>query len=370
MEPLATAASKSAMHITWIVSGKIERNPDGELCSSMASIRYRVLPIADHLARQGHRIDIIQAGLPVDAPSLRAPLSADVVIVSKGLFHECTAMVERAQRAGSRVIFDVCDDHFDSPFRDTYFTLCRVADDIVASTPTMADVIGNRTGRRARIIGDPFEAPHGEPRFVPGARLKLLWFGHPTNFDTLVAMMPKLITFSQKFPTQLTVVSEDTGNIRQALAEVDRHNVPGLAASFENWSVAATWRSLADCDAVVIPSLPNDLKQVKSPNRLVESIRRGRFVAAYPLPAYQPFADFCWLDENVTEGLQWAIANPRSAAARVAAGQAFVARECSPQKICAQWEAAISRYAAARPASFAKPNFASVLAGSIANARL
>lgn len=358
------------MHITWIVSGKIERHSDGSLSSPMASIRYRVLPIAEYLAKQGHHIDIIQAGLPAGDPSLNAPLSAEVVIVSKGLFHDCTAYVERAQRAGSRVIFDVCDDHFDSPFRNNYFTLCKVADDIVASTATMAEVIGNRTGRRARIIGDPFEAPHGEPRFAPQGRLKLLWFGHPTNFDTLTAMFPGLVEFSKRFPAQLTVVSEDTGNIRPVLADVDRRSAPALHTRFVNWSIDATWRALADCDAVVIPSLPTDLKQVKSPNRLVESIRRGRFVAAYPLPAYQPFADYCWLGDCVTDGLQWAIANPQAAVARVVAGQTFVASQCSPQQVCKQWDTAITRYAAARPVTLASPNFASVLAGSIAKARL
>jgi hypothetical protein len=358
------------MHVTWIVSGKIERNPDGTLSSSMASIRYRVLPAADHLAKQGHRIDIIQAGLPADAPSLRGPLGADVVIISKGLFHECTAFVERAQRSGARVIFDVCDDHFDSPFRDNYFTLCRVADDIVASTPAMAQVIGNRAGRRAKIIGDPFEAPHGEPRFEPRDRLKLLWFGHPTNFDTLMATASSMIEFSRRFPTQLTVVSNDTANIRQTLRNADRRHSPHLTVRFLEWSAETTWRALAECDATVIPSLPTESKQVKSPNRLVESLRRGRFVAAYPLPAYQSFADYCWLSEQVTEGLQWALANPRSAVARIAAGQAFIVKECSPQRIVAQWETAISRYAASRPMTLAKPNFASVLAGSIANARL
>jgi hypothetical protein len=358
------------MHITWIVSGKIDRKPDGRLDSPMASIRYRVLPIADHLAQQGHRIDIIQAGLPADSPSLRTPLGADVVIISKGLFHECTAFVERAQRSGARVIFDVCDDHFDSPFRDNYFTLCRIADDIVASTAAMAQVIGNRTGRRAKIIGDPFEAPHGEPRFAPRDRIKLLWFGHPTNFDTLMSMAPNLIEFSRRFPTQLTVVSQDTANICRTWTEAIRRNASKLALSFLNWNVETTWQALADCDAVVIPSLPAESKMVKSPNRLVESIRRGRFVAAYPLPAYRPYAEYCWLSESVTDGLRWAIANPRAAAARVAAGQAIVARDCSPQRIVLQWEAAIGRYAASRPVNLARPNLASVLAGSIANARL
>jgi hypothetical protein len=268
------------------------------------------------------------------------------------------------------VIFDVCDDHFDSPFRDNYFTLCQVADDIVASTAAMAQVIGNRTGRRAKVIGDPFEAPHGEPRFEPRERLKLLWFGHPTNFDTLMSMAPNLIEFSRRLPTQLTVVSEDTAGIRQMLIEADRRHAPQLMIRFVEWSVDTTWRSLADCDAVVIPSLPTDSKLVKSPNRLVESIRRGRFVAAYPLPAYQPFTDYCWLSERVTDGLRWAIANPRSAVARVAAGQAFVVKDCSPERIVAQWEGAIARYAASRPVIMAKPSFASVLAGSIANARV
>jgi hypothetical protein len=357
------------MHVTWIVSGAIDRRADGRLISPIASVRYRVLYIAEHLATRGHRVDMIQAGLQVDTPQLESPLRADVVIMSKGLFEGSVAIANRAKQLGAHVLVDLCDDHFDTLFRETYLSLCSLAEGITASTPMMARVIAQRAGREATVIGDPFEAPYGEPRFQPAQRVRLLWFGHPSNFDTLAAMMPRLIEFTQERPVELHVVSENFANITAALAQVSHKHGPHLLTRFTPWSQDATWHALAECDAVLIPSLPTEAKLVKSPNRLVESIRCGRFVAAFPLPSYQPFSHGAWLGQDVTDGLRWALANPTEVLNRIRCGQRFVADNFSSDILARAWESEISRYAASRLASFAKPVVASMLPRSMTNAR-
>ena len=357
------------MHITWIIPGAIQKREDGRLFSPMASVRYRVLYVAEHLAAQGHRVDIIQAGLPADAAEIESPLGADVLIVSKGLFDGSVALAERARKIGGRLLLDLCDDHFGTPFRDTYFSLCSLADCVVASTPMMARVIAERTGCHAEVIGDPFEAPPGEPRFQPAERVRLLWFGHPTNFDTLFAMMPSLVEFSRERSAELHVVSTNMSNILGALAQVSRKHEPRLSTHFTAWSPDATWQALHACDAVLIPSLPGDSKLVKSPNRIIESIRRGRFVSAFPLPSYQPFANYAWLGDNVLDGIRWAIIHPREAETRMQAGQAVVEKEFAPTRLARQWETLIMHYAASRAASDARPLRARSLSGSMASAR-
>ena len=358
------------MHVTWIVPGVVEKRPDGRLFSTMASVRYRVLYVAEYLASLGHRIDIVQAGISAEDPQLESPLQADVVVISKGLFEGSVQIAERAKSLGAKVVMDICDDHFDTVFRDTYRLLCKIADGITASTTMMAEVISRRAGRTAQVIGDPFEAPLGEARFQPEpGRVRLLWFGHPSNFDTLSAMMPSVVKLSREMAVDLRVVSEEAANIRKALDRANCDFGPSLKIQFTPWSAEATWQALADCDAVLIPSLSAEVKQVKSPNRLVESIRCGRFVAAYPLPSYEPLANYAWLGEDVVDGVRWALSHPKAAEMQVRQGQQFIAATFNPAYLAKQWEAEVLHYAASRPASWAKPVFASQLVGSMARAR-
>ena len=41
--------------------------------------------------------------------------------------------------------------------------------------------------------------------------------------------------------------------------------------TFYSWSLEAQWQAIAACDAVIIPSLDNETKNVKGPNRLIEA---------------------------------------------------------------------------------------------------
>src|SRR5262249_13704189 len=103
------------------------------------------------------------------------------------------------------------------------------------------------------------------------------------------------------------------------------------------WSLEGQWQAIADCDAVIIPSLDNETKNVKGPNRLMEAIRGGRPVAAYPLPSYKAFEEVCWLNPDVAEGLKAMLADPGSVAAKIADGQRLIDRLHGPAVIADQW---------------------------------
>lgn len=335
------------MHVTWLISGAIDKRDDGRLTSSLASVRYRVIYVAEHLSRRGHRVDIIQSGLPADSSDLDEPLGADVLVVSKGLFETSTEIVSRARQNGARILLDLCDDHFTSPFRDTCYQLCRTADTITASTPMMAEVIARRTQRQAFVISDPYEAPPGMPCFNPSSGpVKLLWFGHPVNFDTLGTLIPDLVRYASEQQINLHVVTENVANIATKLQALSEQAGPGFGTRFTPWSQEALWRAMDDCDLVVIPSLPHDSKLVKSPNRLVESIRRGRFVVAYPLPSYQPLADCAWLGSDLVEGIRWSLLHRDEVLMRISSGQARIERQFSSARLALEWEKVILAQAA------------------------
>ena len=333
------------MRITWVISSPVtvER---GEWYSPLASIRYRVLPPARYLRDEGHQIHFVQLDERVPAAHFNQQLQADAVVISKVLQAGSVEIAERAKRFGSRVMVDLCDDHFGShELGSAYSSLCGIADCIVASTNAMAEVIRRHTGRLAIVIDDPFEGPLGEPRFEPRCeRLRLAWFGHPVNFDTIVAMMPGLVRLSHNRPLCVHVISSaGVGNIEAYLADAQLRNGSRLFTRFTSWSPEATWQGLSDCDMVVVPSLPEAKKRVKSPNRVVEPLRAGRFTIAYPLPSYEELSQFLWLGEDMAAGIEWAITNQPAVLQRIKAGQEFINRRFATRIVAIRWAAALEQ---------------------------
>lgn len=77
-----------------------------------------------------------------------------------------------------------------------YREMTERADSLVANTIEMAAAIKVATNREATVIGDPYEGPKGEPewKWQPGRRIEALWFGHPSNLDTIKALLQQLAT--------------------------------------------------------------------------------------------------------------------------------------------------------------------------------
>jgi hypothetical protein len=332
------------MRITWVSAGAITQN-NGELSSPLASVRYRMLSPSRFLTRWGYKIHIASSVWPAEASQWNEALESETLILGKIFDAGVTQVVERALRQGRRVVLDICDDHFDTPqLGNAYRRLCELASDVVASTPAMAEVIARRTGRQATIIDDSYEAPLGEPRFAPGDRLEAVWFGHPVNFDTCLAMLPELIRFSQRRPLRLHVITQPMSGAAPArLRELMEPHAPDFEIRFSPWSQATTWQGIAEADVVLVPSSAAATKQVKSPNRVVESLRLGRFVVAYPLPSYLPLAPYIALNDEMTVGLEWALNNSAAALARIVAGQAYVEQRFSPERVARQWQALLSQ---------------------------
>lgn len=333
------------MRITWLISSPVTTG-NGDWYSPLASVRYRVLAPARYLRDEGHQVRFVRFDEPLEPEDLDRALRADAVVISKVLARGSVEYAERARRLGSRLIVDLCDDHFDSPeLGKAHSLLCRMADRVVASTRAMAEVIMRRTGQQAAVVDDPFEGPAGMPQFAPSSSgVKLLWFGHPVNFDTVQAMMPSLGRLSRSLPLSLQVISSaGQSNIVAYLQEIQARHRPSMRVQFTAWSPEATWQGLCDCDLVVVPSLPDAKKLVKSPNRVVEPLRAGRFVVAYPLPSYQELADHLCVGEDMAEGIAWAVNHPTETLARIRSGQEYVHRRFAPKAVARVWEAVLEQ---------------------------
>lgn len=205
-----------------------------------------------------------------------------------------------------KVVFDVCDDHFHTAHRDHYMQACEKADLVTCCTPVLRDSIKRETGRDAFVIPDPYEQPERPPRIGES----LLWFGHETNLPGLLAEIDRLADWPLRIVTgRLPVQNEQVWT----------------------WSPETMDRAFDEAGLVVIPT--GD-KPGKSANRAVESIRRGLFVVAGPLPAYSELG--IWIGD-IRSGVEWALSHQDEALKRIEASQAYVRDEFAPERIGRLW---------------------------------
>ncbi len=328
------------MKVTYLSFGQIYTEPGGRLTSDTASTRYRVLLPAEYLAGKGHQVQVVSTNEAFWRDGSYTKIAGDAVVFGKSFDGRNEQLAAALRRAARRVHFDICDNHFDHPqFGGHFRRMIDLADAVVASTLAMAEIVRSSCGRESCLIGDPVENTQGTARFepaTPGARL--LWFGHPVNLDTLLAVVADLQRAARQHPLELTVVSAAVPGLADEVERWNRAAGTGFRARFVSWSKAELGRQLAECDTVIIPSSASSTKGVKSPNRLTESIWAGRLAIAYPVPSYMEFAAYAEIATDIAASLLAALDTPAGYTARIAAGQDYVAKHYSTRAIGDRWE--------------------------------
>jgi hypothetical protein len=318
------------MRIVWISFAPLRKTAAG-VSSDVASVRYRLTLPAQAVPES--RVTYIGPGAN-RRTLLERFAGADAAVFGKvfdaSLGQPALELAEALGKRGVRIVVDYSDDNFAHPgVGPVYRALANAADAVVVSTPALAEVLKSYTLAPVSVITDPVEGERGEPRVRVEPPPRLLWYGHPLNLDTLRFGLPQLAEHRLHFA--LTLVT-----------------APGAGAEnfghrFRAWSTAALFEELRECDAVIIPSNPQDpRKAVKSPNRFTEALWAGRFVLAHPLPAYEALAGCGWVGEDLGEGLAWLLAHGDEALERIRAGQEWVARHCSPQAVGEAWRSAVA----------------------------
>jgi len=258
-----------------------------------ASYRYRILIPARHLPGKH---EVIIGGF----------VEADVHVFSKHFDYEDQ---QRARRC-SRVVFDMCDNHFSTAHEAHYRSMIDAAGTITCPTAAMCEVVKLETGREAVLIEDPYELPEVAASLQQVRRL--LWFGHSANIGGILAELPRLAGYETE------LVTDGVQDITHTA-----------------WSLPNLLSAMARSDLVIIPVIRDERTPVKSANRAVESIRQGKYVIANPLPAY---ADLGIWQGDILEGVTWAARHPDEANALTLKAQALVNQRFDPSKIGREWE--------------------------------
>ena len=274
--------------------------------STLASYRYRIEAIVAALADDNEIIPHI---------SQKMDDAADLYVLSK---HSNPNEIEKAFQSSKPTIVDICDNHFDAPhWGKDYHRICSEADVVTCNSSEMFDEIMSQVPgvRSLYVIPEPYEMPELNPSYHINDPPRWMWFGGKSNLNTLDGIQA---------PGVVNIVSDvsigETGKLR--FYPYSYNMLIGVSC-------------LSDC--VVIPTNPKDpSKRTKSPNRLIEALRLGKFVVASEHPAHEPFGQFCWLGD-INEGSDWFAKNADVAREMVVAGQEYIKDRYSLETISSSW---------------------------------
>ena len=202
-----------------------------------------------------------------------------------------------------RVIFDICNDHFKKrDLKDYYITHAHNADLITVNSSEMARIVKEHTGLDSMVIPDPYESEEKPAGYGNG----VLWFGHQANLNDLLPW-----------------------------SDIDDLNI----LTNDGWSRERQLEMLADCSCVIIPK---GKSIAKSANRLIESVRNGRFVVACDIPSHEEFKPYMIIDNDIKRGLDsFKRSNPYEIIKRIRDCQDYIRNRYSPGAIARLWLEAI-----------------------------
>lgn len=327
----------------------------------VASYRLRCKQIVEQLKRDGHDVGRY-------APRMRPT----TLVLSKRYDPRSIATAaELRERHGTRLVLDLCDNHFyatqASPYWEKRAESLRAAistvDLVVASTPTLAEVIRNETGHQdIVVIGDAVEPPYmpsADERIrhplaeldlsrlhsalqrdglTPGHRL--VWFGsHGSGnaeggMSDLLRLRTQLEQLHRNHPLSLTVISNSYKLYRQIMAPW------AIPTHYLRWRGETFSRALRLHGLTVIPVTRNPFTLCKSNNRALTSLRHGLCVLADSIPSYTELGDCVELD-NWEDGLIRLQEEEAYRQRQLAAGKKKLATTYSLEQIAAQWATAL-----------------------------
>jgi glycosyltransferase involved in cell wall biosynthesis len=329
------------MRIAWIVSAQSLQSTPAGLHSRIASYRYRMIIPATELKKRGH--EVVAIGVSSAAGGYEYAVKqlqrADVVVFGKMWDLALQArLIDAVRKRAIGAVVDVCDDHFGTHASGlSYGSVAASGDAVSVSSSRLAARVAEVTGCAASVIVDPFEGAWGAPKWAPGAILNVLWFGHESNLIGLDKALGGIARSG--IALRLVVVTTGIPAVLEWCRKVSAGLSPDIRLEFREWSLETTAQSLRECDMVLLPiDLERKFSLSKGPNRIVEALWAGRFVAAHPLPAYEEFAEWAWVGEEIAAGIGWALNHSAEIVDRIERAQEYIRPKFSPRSVAEAWD--------------------------------
>ena len=256
----------------------------------------------------------------------------DIVVFSK---KSSIPEIQYVMNRDIKFIFDICDDQFKDPAYVNLFSYaCSHCDLITVPSQTMKELAEYYTNKKVFITLEPYERERRQSFFSPSDVLKILFFGSVDNFSAV--------------PWQDIVNGLASNNIKFKLdAIINYQSMYNVNESFfqtHEWSFDKQTKLLDECDLVLLP-FKNNSKNIstKSPNRIVESINRGKFVVTnYGVDSYKDFKNFIFLDnyDKLVDGILWSLNNKEEVIQKIVDGQKYIDDNYSVDSVSGTWKQA------------------------------
>ena len=242
-----------------------------------------------------------------------------------------------------KFVFDICDDKWGSRKKnlvDTYNFLCKNANLVVTSTPTLANIIFRNTGKQAHVISDPVERERKEPDvkiITDDTTIKFAYYGAGKNFD--IIDWNKIVNDLKGVHNKIEIHAV-LGRVEKHLKTVQDLIEKKILFAYQ-WTYELQDQIVDDCHFVLIPIVNvNENISAKSPNRLIDGIQRGKLVLTNTgVDSYEPFRNFSYFVSNFNygQGLKHAINNRNEVLQNIKAGQLYIDQHHTPEIIGKKW---------------------------------
>ena len=299
--------------IRFYVPGRIEKS------KGRASVRFRaIVPVKGmngkgdliHNIKEAKSDDIIVCAKIIDIPTLQYLIDNNI-----------------------KYIFDICDDKWNKD-KELYDFACKNANLVTTTCELLQSKIKQYTGKTAFIIPDPTERQQEEPKFDPKEHIKFAWFGGRKSFSLFdwEEVIESIKTVTDNFSIHAVTNKPDKASKRLMKYREDK------ILHMYQWDFEKQGQIVRECDIVILP-IPKGmpLVQVKSPNRVIDSLQQGRFVLTNDgVDSYKKLSDYIHLG-SLKEGLKWALNNRDQVVEKIKQGQIYINKNHSPEIIGQRW---------------------------------
>jgi hypothetical protein len=299
---------------------------------------------------------------PVELYKERHESGYKAVVFSKAYTHKDITIAQRLKHRGTIVVFDLCDNHFllGSERVARLRKMFDLADHWVVSSEALVDVVrGNvDTVKPLWVIEDAVEEGLRGPlldvvgwikaryqllqlrRFLDSSANRgaahLVWFGNhkasygDSGLSHMQKLRPLLERICQARPVTLTVISDSRDAFTQMFAG---WKIPMF---YIDWSAHTFFAALELQGIALIPIDVNAFTEVKTNNRIAQSLNLGLGVVADSIPSYRVFERCAFLD-NWEEGLEVYLEGPEMVAEHVRRGRRLIQENFSTPVITQRW---------------------------------
>jgi len=292
-----------------------------------------------------------EAGLHVTTVPPDGTGEYDCVVFQKAYTAQDLGLARRLADGGTKLVFDLCDNHFydggDPTLAERAARLremVAMVDAVSVSMPLLAELVDSTP---TFVVDDALEVPPFTAfdraavaaRRLAGRvrpRLGLVWFGHHGELDPpfgmvhLGALVPELERLDRDLPLRLTVISNSRGAFDDLVAHAS------FPTRYVSWSARTFARHFLANDVCVLPIAPNPVTLYKTNNRVRTALLLGLPVVTDEIPAYEEFADWLRFDDWAASITAYA-SDPRLGKQHVEQARAHIAATYTAGHLVEQW---------------------------------